>query len=89
MKEVTIVLVRVPRLPLLRAVFARRWLMDSFSSFILPPSSLLSLILALLDAPEPICYKNFLAPWHSFALCEGAYSAVAQWQSIRLLTGGL
>jgi hypothetical protein len=43
----------------------------------------------VLDAPEPICYKNFFAPAHNFLNYVGAYSAVAQWQSIRLLTEGL
>jgi hypothetical protein len=42
-----------------------------------------------LDAPNLIWYKNFFASAHGLRLCEGAYSAVAQWQSIRLLTGGL
>ena len=33
--------------------------------------------------------KTASRPTHSLTLCEGAYSAVAQWQSIRLLTEGL
>ena len=45
---------------------------------------------AAVDARKPICYKNASRPAHSlWKLCEGAYSAVAQWQSIRLLTEGL
>ena len=42
-----------------------------------------------LDAHDLICYKNFFALTHGFETMPGAYSAVAQWQSIRLLTGGL
>ena len=45
--------------------------------------------LCRLDAVKAICYKNCPRPQHSLLLCEGAYSAVAQWQSIRLLTEGL
>ena len=44
----------------------------------------------LLDAQYPVCYKKRLRALRIvFTLCEGAYSAVAQWQSIRLLTEGL
>ena len=46
-------------------------------------------VLGLLDAPRPICYKNFSALKHGSRACDGVYSAVAQWQSIRLLTEGL
>jgi hypothetical protein len=45
---------------------------------------------AAVDAHKLICYKTPSRPAHNFSkLCEGAYSAVAQWQSIRLLTEGL
>jgi len=42
-----------------------------------------------LDALCLICYKNFFPPTRGFRLGWRTYSAVAQWQSIRLLTGGL
>ena len=42
-----------------------------------------------LTLPSPFVIKTPPRPQHSLLLCEGAYSAVAQWQSIRLLTEGL
>ncbi len=43
-----------------------------------------------LDGQLRLCYKKCFAPYTRFKpVCEGAYSAVAQWQSIRLLTEGL
>ena len=45
---------------------------------------------ARLDAlQDPFVIKTASRPAHEFELFEGAYSAVAQWQSIRLLTEGL
>ncbi len=54
-----------------------------------PLDNLTAKSVALLDGAKSICYKNCPRPQHSLLLCEGAYSAVAQWQSIRLLTEGL
>ena len=43
-----------------------------------------------LTLTDSFAIKNASRPAHSLkTLCEGAYSAVAQWQSIRLLTEGL
>ncbi len=43
-----------------------------------------------LTLEDPFAIKSASRPAHSsFNHCEGAYSAVAQWQSIRLLTEGL
>ena len=50
----------------------------------------ITLKVTLLDAQYPVCYKKRLRALRIvLQLCEGAYSAVAQWQSIRLLTEGL
>ena len=42
-----------------------------------------------LTLPNPFAIKTLRALCIVLQLCEGAYSAVAQWQSIRLLTEGL